>query len=218
MCDGCVYAHQDATDELGVENSCPFCRESANVPVSENIKRTEKRMKLGDCNAFCMLGGYYLQGMPPLKRNTKKGLELLNQAAELGSESAHHTLGVSYGRGTYLKKDTQKAWYHLRLAAIGGMAESRCALGLLYLPRDLNMAYKHFIIAAEAGHDKSLKEVKTGYAKGHVEKDVFEKVLRAHQAAKDSVKSEARDKADSRRRQAGTGRHDPHSRILVRDL
>lgn len=218
MCDGCVYAHQDATDELGVENSCPFCRESVNVPVSENIKRTEKRMELGDCNAFCMLGGCYLQGRPPMKRNTKKGVELLNQAAELGSESAHHTLGVAYAEGVGVKEDKEKALYHLRLAAIGGMAESRCALGLVCLQRDLNLAYKHFIIAAKAGHDESLKEVKTGYAKGQVEKDVLEKVLRAHQAAKDSVKSEARDKADSRRRQAGTGRHDPHSRIIVRDL
>jgi hypothetical protein len=40
-----------------------------------------------------------------------------------------------------------------------------------------------------------LKEVKTGYADGYVEKDMFAKVMRAHQAAKDSVKSEARDKA-----------------------
>ena len=111
MCDGCVFAHQDANDELGVENSCPFCRESVNVPVSENIKRTEKRMELGDCNAFCMLGGCYLQGMPPLKRNTKKGVELLSQAAELGSESAHHTMGVAYAKGVGVKEDNQKALY-----------------------------------------------------------------------------------------------------------
>ncbi|KAL7448538.1 hypothetical protein ACHAWC_000705 [Mediolabrus comicus] len=188
-----------------------------NVPVSENIKRTEKRMELGDCNAFCMLGGCYHQGMPPLKRNTKKGVELLNQAAELGSESAHHTMGVAYAKGVMgVKEDNQKAFYHLRLAAIGGMLESRYSLGVAYLQRDLDLAYNHFIIAAEAGHDKSLKEVKTGYAKGHVEKDVLEKVLRAHQAAKDSVKSEARDKAGSRRRQDDI--YPPHGRMLVKDL
>ncbi len=218
MCDGCVFAHGDAKDELGVENCCPFCRESVDVPVSEHIKRTEERMELGDREAFSKLGCCYLQGMPPLKRNTKKGVELLKQAAELGSGSAHHTLGLAYAKGVGVRKDNQKAMFHLRLAAIGGMAESRCSLGLVFLQRDLNLAYKHFIIAAEAGHDESLKKVKTGYAEGHVEKDVFEKVLRAHQAAKDSVKSEARDSADSRRRQAGTGRHNPHSRILVRDL
>ena len=197
MCDGCVFAHRDAKDELGVENSCPFCRESVNVPVSENIKRTEKRMELGDCKAFCMLGARYLQGMPSLKRNTKKGVELLNQAAELGSEAAHHALGIvhAFGKGKEVKRDEKKGLYHLRIAAIGGMLESRHVLGEVYLQESPKLAYKHFLISAQAGHDESLKKVKTGYAEGHVEKDVFAKVLRAHQASKDSAKSEARDKA-----------------------
>ncbi len=153
-------------------------------------------MKYGDCEAYYTLGARYLEGIPPLKQDTKKGLKLMNQAAELGSETAHCTLGMAYARGTtYLKKDNQKAMYHLRLAAIGGMLESRHFLGRWTQEVDPPIAYKHFIIAAEAGHDKSLKEIKTGYTEGHVEKDVFAKVLRDHQAAKESAKSEARDKA-----------------------
>ena len=173
-------------------------------------------MKYGDCEAFYMLGTRYFYGVPPLKQNFKKGLELLDQAAELGSANAHHTLGEIYAFGKGVKNDEGKAFYHLRLAAIGGVLEARHLLGEWYRPQHPKLAYKHFIIAAEAGHDKSLKKVKTGYAKGHVEKDVLEKVLRAHQAAKDSVKSEARDKADSRRRQDDI--YPSHTRILVRDL
>ena len=142
------------------------------------------------------MGARYLEGITPLKKNTTKGLELMERAAELGSEAAHHTLGSAYGYGIYgVKKDMVKAMRHLRLAAIGGMLESRYLLGKAFQESEPKLAYRHFIIAAEEGHDESLKKVKTGYAEGHVEKDVFAKVLRAHQAAKVSVKSEARDMA-----------------------
>ena len=195
MCDGCIYTHRVATLDSGTEFCCPFCRDPAG-DVNDCITKSEERLKYGDCEAYYTLGARYLEGTPPLKQDTKKGLELMNQAAELGSEVAHHSLGASYAYGTeYLKKDNQKALYHLRLAAIGGMLESRYLLGKVDRPQNPNLAYKHFIIAAEAGHDESLKEVKTGYTTGHVEKDVFAKVMRAHQAAKDSVKSEARDNA-----------------------
>ncbi len=211
MCDGCLFAHRDAIRASHSEFCCPFCRDPIGS-VNECDTKSEERMKYGDCEAFYMMGTRYFIGMPPLKQNPKKGLELINQAAELGSAYAHHTLGEIYAFGKGVEKDEGKAFYHLRLAAIGGITRSRYLLGEAQRPQNPNLAYKHFIIAAEAGHDKSLKEVKTGYAEGHVEKDVFEKVLRAHQAAKDSVKSETRDKADSRRRQDGTGRYryNPH--------
>lgn len=155
-----------------------------------------------------MLGARYYEGMPPFKQNRKKGLELLNQAAEFGSEAAHLTLGLAHYNGVGVKKNDKKVLYHLRLAAIGGMLESRYFLGQAFLegnPKNPELAYKHFLIAAEAGHDDSLKEVKTGYTKGHVEKDVFEKVLRAHKAAKKEVKSEARDKAAQWYRRQSSG-------------
>ena len=149
-----------------------------------------------------MLGTCYLEGvppnseLPPFKKNHKKGLELLNQAAELGSEAAHHALGMVHAFGQKgVRKDEKKGLYHLRLAAIGGMLQSRHFFGDAYLRESPKLAYKHYIIAAEAGYDESLKKVKTGYAQGHVEKDVFENVNRAHKAAKNEVKSEARDKA-----------------------
>ena len=156
-----------------------------------------------------MLGARYLEGTPPFKQNTKKSVELLNQAAELGSEAAHHSLGIvhAFGKGKEVKRDEKKGLYHLRIAAIGGVLESRHVLGEAYLKESPKLAYKHFIIAAEAGHDESLKKVKTGYAEGHVEKDVFENVNRAHKAAKNEVKSEARDKAaEWYRRQSSAGK------------
>ena len=194
LCDGCIFAHRDATDDLGLY-SCPFCRDPIATSETERLKKTEKRLKRGDSDAFYMIGGYYFEGKPPLKQNRKKGIEMMNQAAELGLEMAHHSLGIAYAVGVGVEKNEKKALYHLRLAAISGILESRHVLGLATRRGDPNLAYKHFLIAAEAGHDESLKEVKTGYAKGHVEKDAFEKALCGHKAAKNEVTSEPREKA-----------------------
>ena len=172
----------------------------------ERIKQTEKRIELNnDGEAFYMIGACYLAGKSPMKQDHKKAIELLNRAAELGSEAAHHTLGVVYAQGRGVEKDEKKAMYHLRIAAIGGMLESRYILGLEANRPDwfslgtkqqgIELAMKHLIIAAEAGHDDSLKSVKSAYAQGYVMKDVFAKVLRAHQAVQDDTKSDARDKA-----------------------
>ena len=57
----------------------------------------------------------------------------------------------------------------------------------------MNRAMKHFIIAAGAGHDGSLKGIGRLYLDGHATKDDFEKALRAHKEAKDEMKSDQRE-------------------------
>ena len=42
---------------------------------------------------------------------------------------------------------------------------------------------KHFMIAAKAGFDLSLKEVGEGYKRGHVTKDEYAQTLRAYKAS-----------------------------------
>mmetsp|Transcript_11317 Transcript_11317/g.20799 ORF Transcript_11317/g.20799 Transcript_11317/m.20799 type:complete len:357 (-) Transcript_11317:71-1141(-) len=201
-CDGCIHAHRDACTDY----CCPFCRSDMQITDMERIKQTEKRIELNnDGEAFYMIGACYLTGESPMKQDDKKAIELLSRAAELGSEAAHHTLGVVYAQGRGVGKNEKKAMYHLRIAAIGGVLESRYILGLEANRPDwfslgtkqqgIELAMKHLIIAAEAGHDDSLKSVKSAYAQGYVMKYVFAKVLRAHQAVQDYTKSDARDKA-----------------------
>ena len=60
---------------------------------------------------------------------------------------------------------------------------------------NLDRAWRHWMVAAMAGDDGSLKEMKRGYAKGYVTKDDFAKALRGHQKSVDKMKSENRDKA-----------------------
>ena len=88
-------------------------------------------------------------------------------------------------------------------AAIGGHPNARHSLAC-YEGRNgrIDRAVKHFIIAANLGHDDSFKALKLLYANGDVSKEDFAAALRAHQAAVDATKSPQREaaEADPRRR------------------
>ena len=58
-------------------------------------------------------------------------------------------------------------------------------------------AVKHWMLAAGAGHDKALKQIRNCYLEVpfFVTKDDFEKALRAHKEATDEMKSDDRDAA-----------------------
>ena len=136
-----------------------------------------------------------------LTKDVGQSLELWKKAAELGSSPAHFSLGQVYS-GQHdiilgVEKDEKRAMHHYRLAAIGGMIEARHALGNMAYNSENNvkLAMKHWIMAANAGHDTSLEMVKHGYKHGCCSKDEFAKTLRAHKAATDEMKSDQRDEA-----------------------
>ena len=52
---------------------------------------------------------------------------------------------------------------------------------------------KHYIVAARAGCDLSLKSVGEGYKAGHVTKDDYATTLRTHRHIRDEMKSKQRD-------------------------
>ena len=83
---------------------------------------------------------------------------------------------------------------------MGGDVDARHNLGCVEkLAGKMKRAIKHYMIAAAAGHDKSLKKMRDGYLNGHATKDDFEKALRAHKEAKDGTKSDQRDTAAAAR-------------------
>ena len=59
----------------------------------------------------------------------------------------------------------------------------------------VDRAVKHFIIAANLGYDKSIKQLKGCYARGEVSKEDFAAALRAHQATVNATKSPQREAA-----------------------
>ena len=163
------------------------------------MRLTMKRLEVNDSNAYNMMGVHHIQGTMGLKKDVRKGLEYLEKAAtELGLATANHALGFIYLDGIGVEKDEAKAMHHLRLAAIGGNLQSRHSLGIIAFygkPQRAELAMKHWILAAEAGNDASLENVKVGYQKGCVTKDVYTKTLRAHKSAADELQSDQRDKA-----------------------
>ena len=126
------------------------------------------------------------------------------KAAELGNINSQYNLSGLYFLGQGVEKDEEKALYHLEEAAIGGHVEARHNLGRFEGENNANMdrAFKHFTIAANMGHDKSLELLKKNYANGFVTKDDFASALRAHRAAVVATISPQRKEAEAVRQMA----------------
>mmetsp|Transcript_4854 Transcript_4854/g.7094 ORF Transcript_4854/g.7094 Transcript_4854/m.7094 type:complete len:164 (+) Transcript_4854:189-680(+) len=96
-----------------------------------------------------------------------------------------------------IERDEEKEVYHWEEAAIAGHPHGRFSLALYEMKNmRIDRALKHFIIAANLGHDASLQRIKEMYMYGALEKEDFAEALRAHQAAVDATKSPQREAAE----------------------
>ena len=121
---------------------------------------------------------------------------LWQKAGDLGFSAAYNELAGVYRNGQDVERDRKKAKHYYELASMGGNVVARYNLGTLEMnDGNVNRAMKHFMIAAGAGKDKSLKAIQELFMNGHVTKDDFEKALRSHKEAKDQVKSNQREAA-----------------------
>jgi hypothetical protein len=188
ICYGCEYANDKSN---GHQSDCPFCRE---IPLGddEGLRRMMKRIEdANDSTAMTQVGTErYNEG------DYDGAFEYWTKAAEFGHLKAHHNLGVAYDRGEGVEKDKEKEVYHYEIAAIGGHPGSRFNLGNNE-ERNGNMkrAVKHFIIAANLGHIKSMRALWRHYSHGNITKVDLEVTLRTHQAAIDAMKSPQREEA-----------------------
>ena len=211
ICHGCMH---QVNIRSGEDCLCPFCRAPflGVEDQQEGVERMKKRMDLNDCEAFRVQGTYYAEGYHGTKKDMKKAIECSTKGAELGSKAAHFHLGKSYLRGTGVKKDEEKAKYHLGVAAVGGDVDARTMLGKMEMDIahktclkeagivngvPMARAAKHWGIAAKAGCDSSMKMLMTFYSsegfKKYITKTDLEVTLRAHKEAKDSMTSNQRD-------------------------
>jgi len=189
VCTGCCYA--DYLSNGG--DRCPYCREPAVDGEEENDKRVMKRVKVNDPNALKFMGGRHCSD-----GDYDKAFEYYKKAAELGDSIAHHFLGVMYYEGKDVEEDKEKGIHHYERAAIGGHPVARHNLGCIEGKNDnFERAMKHFIIAANLGYEKSMKELWTFYSDGDITKEKLDATLRAHQSAIDATKSQQRDAAEA---------------------
>jgi TPR repeat protein len=111
---------------------------------------------------------------------------------------AHFRLSNMYRDGKGVEKDNKKLLHHLEEAAIGGDPSARYILGCTEEENGrLDRAVKHFIIAANLGHDRAIVVLKHGFKRGLVSKEVLASALRAHHAAVDATKSPQREEAEA---------------------
>ena len=134
-------------------------------------------------------------GMP---QDIEKSNELYLKAGELGCTEAYYNLGNSYMMGRGVEMDKREAKHFFELAAKNGDVDARHDLGCVEgNAGNYHRAYKHFILAANAGFKGSLDNVKEGFMKGIVTKDEYANTLRAYQTRHDETKSAAREKAQA---------------------
>ena len=195
ICRGCYYAMiKREKDGGGKADLCPYCRTSAKCSKEEGINRIKRLMDKGNATAFNTYGNFFAHGIEGMPQDWNKAIELYLKAGELGCAVAYYNLGVSYDNGHGVEIDKKKAKQYYELAAMGGDVNARHAIGCDE-GRDGNhhRAMKHIIIAARAGFEMSLENVKRGYKYGLITKDDFANTLRAYQKRQDETKSDERD-------------------------
>jgi tetratricopeptide (TPR) repeat protein len=192
ICKGCVYANYKSNgyDEMKAR-SCPFCREPRPEKGGEH-KRMMKRIKAKDPAALNQMGGkFHIEG------DYNGALEYYTKAAELGNAFAHYTLGNMYGEGEGVEKDEEKEVYHFERAAICGHPTARYNLGCHEgINGRVERAVKHFMIAANHGHEESMKALWAEFKDGYITKEDLDATLRTHQAAINAMKSLQREEAE----------------------
>ena len=194
ICNGCDLANLKRQIEQQRQwKSCPFCRHPTPTSQGEAVRMVMKRVEANDLDALQQLGTIrFTEG------DYRGAFEYLTKAATLGDAAAHYQLSCLYGLGEGVEKDEKKELYHLEQAAIGGHPTARYNLGATEWNNGrYERAVKHYIIAANLGHDESLEKLKEFYEVGLVSKDEFASTLRTHHAAVDATKSPQREAAEA---------------------
>ncbi len=156
---------------------------------AEAIAHLNKRVAANDPSAIRILASRHYG-----EEDYIKTLELFLKAAALGDIEAHYEAALIYLDGEGTEVNMKKGNYHLEVAAIGGNANSRYALGIYERNHgSYERAMKHLIIAAKQGLEDALAKLKEGYVDGQISKDEFGEALRAYQRAADATKSPQRE-------------------------
>ena len=192
ICNGCSHAGQKREFEMGLKQTCPFCRKPAPETVEEHCKQLKKRIEANDPNAM------YQEKVGQRKTgNYSKAFVNYTKAAELGHADSHYSLSIMYRLGQGVEKDRRKEVYHLEEAAIVGQPSARHNLGNHeWNSGNIDRAVKHWVIAATQGEDNAIKALIEEFKMGFVEKEVLAATLRAHQSAIDATKSPQREAAE----------------------
>jgi len=203
---------------------CVICKTPAASSNEEDMMRIKEHADMGNAQAVHLLGVEYSR-----EGNMSKAHELWVRAGRLGCSEAYNELANSmnpihdeYNEGGAnkrlgVKMDLKKAKYYYELAAIMGDVQARYFLGLLE-GRETNSdvgeytfealeaklrhrepAVKHFELAARAGHEEAMDQLrKIHNRQAMVEtfsNEEYADIVRAYTKSRDEMKSDDREKA-----------------------
>ena len=196
VCHGCAIAAQ----QKGMFD-CPFCRTPLKEDNTSILAMVQKRVDAKDPGAIAFLGIKYLLGGLGLREDRPRGMELVIEAAELGSAHALCLLGnlYSFGEefcGEEFTKDEALGLQYWEDAAMKGHPEARCNLGNHECKnRNYGRAVKHWMISAKLGEKTSLENIKETFVKGVATKEQYTEALKSYLQAVEETKSPERDEA-----------------------
>ena len=192
ICKGCDHAAK----KRGMSD-CPFCRTPRPVTNADELAMIQARVGKKDPEAIYLLGGKYAHGHLGLQKDTRRAVELLEEAAELGSNDALCYLGVVYHRGEgEVQEDKVKGIHFYKKAAMQGHVQSRFNLGCCeWKKENYDRAVRHWLISAKMGHKGSLEIIKEMFMAGVATKEQYAEALKGYQDAVEEMKSHDRDEA-----------------------
>jgi TPR repeat protein len=187
ICGGCVHSFRKS----GNIETCPFCKSDGRGKTDlDRFEEMMKRVEVNDANSIYALGNYYYHGQLGLLQDHERAMELWNQAAKLGSSSAHFHLGIMYHEGGNMKKEK----FHYEAAAMAGHEVARNNLGTMEAQSgNIDRAVKHWMISASAGHCDAMHNLLIAFKQGLVSRESMDSTLTVYNNACVEMRSEARD-------------------------
>lgn len=194
VCKGCV--HSCARSSTSGDYKCPFCNAEIEDDNKKRHMQMKKRVKANDVNTLTELGCFYFNGSFGLEQDCNKAFELMTRAAELGSIRALYAIGTAYFLGEGVDIDRENAKHYFELAAMAGHELARFDVGRMENDcGNAKRAIKHWVISASAGHDNSMKAIRSSLEQGLVERDEYKLTLKAYIDSSTEMRSETRDDA-----------------------
>ena len=209
FCRACIIENEESIKKENEEKNagkklafnCPFCREPIPTgPTADEVifRHLQERCLHNDHNALGLMGRFYRKGEHGLPKDDLKSLDYFIRAVELGSDGACTSIGISYDKGIGVAIDKKRAALFERVGALRGGVGARHNIGCSeYDFGNHEIAIRHWKIAAEAGHQKSLNMLKDIYnadgknpGKEFISKEYLESTYRACHEAQMEVKSE----------------------------
>ena len=208
ICVACSRENEESTKKQNEGKSagkklaltCAFCREPRPTEM-EFMSQLQARCLLNDLKALTTMGEIHQDGDCGSPKDNLKALDCCIRAVELGSPEACNNIAVDYREGVHgVAVNKERAALFARVGALRGARHNIGCYEYNFFGNH-EIAIRHWTIAAEAGHQDSLDNLKNIYnadgetpGKEFISKEDMDSLYRVCHDAQEEVKSEEREK------------------------